>query len=64
MDPVYWGIEGAEVCEGFDHEDAEPLDVQHASEKLLRAADYFATQVHLEPMASDGPRRVGTGTES
>ena len=45
MDPVSWGIEGAEVCEGFDHEDAEAVDVQHASEQLLKSAEYFATHL-------------------
>ncbi|KAL3140928.1 hypothetical protein ABBQ32_005458 [Trebouxia sp. C0010 RCD-2024] len=44
MDPVSWGIEGAEVCEGFDHEDADAVDVQHASEQLLKAAEYFANR--------------------
>ena len=59
MDPVSWGIEGAEVCEGFDHEDAQAVDVQHASEQLLKAADYFATQVFPDTEPSEGPRRIG-----
>ena len=58
MNPVSWGIEGAEVCEGFDHEDAEALDVQHASQQLLKAADYFATQEFTSDTPSEGSRRV------
>ena len=60
MDPVSWGIEGAEVCEGFDHEDAEPVDVQHASDQLLKAADYFATQVFASDTLSDASRCTGS----
>ena len=43
MNPISWRIEAAEVCEGLDHEDAEPLDVQHASENVMLAVEYFAT---------------------
>lgn len=43
MNPISWRIEAAEVCEGLDHEDAEPLDIQHASKNLMLAAEYFAT---------------------
>lgn len=60
MDPVSWGIEGSEVCEGFDHEDAESVDVQHASEQLLKAADYFATQAFTSDTLPEGSRRVGS----
>ena len=62
MDPVSWGSEGAEVCEGFDHEDAEAVDVQHASEQLLKAADYFATQAFTGEPPSLESRRVGNST--
>ena len=44
MDPISWQVEASEVCEGFGHEDAEPLDVQHAAEKLMIAAEYFAAK--------------------
>lgn len=60
MDPVSWGVEGAEVCEGFDHEDAEVLDVQYASEQLVKAADYFETRNLPKGLASEGPRQVGS----
>ena len=44
MNPVSWQIEAAEVCEGFDHEEAEPLDMQAAAVKLLQASEYFASK--------------------
>lgn len=62
MDPISWGIEGAEVCEGFDHDDAEAVDVQHASEQLLKAADYFVTQAFTSEPLSTESRRVGNLT--
>ena len=59
MDPVSWGVEGAEVCEGFDHEDAEALDVQYASEQLIEAAEYFVTQnCDTSKLAPEGPRQI------
>lgn len=53
MNPASWQIEAAEVCEGLDHEDAESLDVQQASEKLMTAAEYFV-------MKDAAPRRTKT----
>lgn len=53
MNPVSWQVEAAEVCEGLDHEDAESLDVQQASEKLMTAAEYFV-------MKDAAPRRTRT----
>ncbi len=53
MNPVSWQVEAAEVCEGLDHEDAESLDVQQASEKLMTAAEYFV-------MKDAAPRRTKT----
>ena len=51
MDPISWGIEGAEVCEGFDHEDADPVDMPHASGQLLKSAEYFS---RMPPPVADG----------
>lgn len=53
MNPVSWQAEAAEVCEGLDHEDAQSLDVQQASEKLMTAAEYFV-------MKDAAPRRSKT----
>ena len=44
MNPVSWQVEATEVCEGFNHEDAGPLDMLHAASKLLQASEYFAAK--------------------
>lgn len=44
MDPVSWQLEATHVCEGFDHEEAGPLDTHAAASKLLQASEYFAAK--------------------
>ena len=44
MNPVSWQAEATEVCEGFNHEDAGPLDMLNAASKLLQASEYFAAK--------------------
>ena len=41
MNPVSWKVEGREICEGFDHQDAAAVDIQDAAAQLKRASEHF-----------------------
>ena len=47
MDPAAWQQEGKEVCEGFDHEDADPLNMQDATAKLKLTTEHFVVRSAL-----------------
>ncbi|KAL4857375.1 hypothetical protein ACK3TF_002256 [Chlorella vulgaris] len=45
MDPGEWAAEGRTVCEGIEHENALPVDVQDKAPVLRAATEYFAEQL-------------------